>query len=116
MGHDLHFFHRTGRPGWAPPAADEVQRWARTQDHMTVAATHVYYRNPETGTDFQIDFSTPGNAAFQSGGVDTGIRFSLNYARPVFFAHEAIPLVAELAKSQSLLILDPQSQGPAEAR
>lgn len=113
MSYDLFFCKRQGTkfkpqevlswcsrlPGFQMPSASEVFQ--------------IWYQNEETGVYFSLDCAYSkahhGEENFiPSDFVDCGLSFNLNYARPSFFAVEALPLVVQMAQDLDLLVVDPQ--------
>ena len=71
-----------------------------------------FYENHATGVYFLIDFDQPGSLdeplALPPSHRDTGFTVRVNFNRPSFFAHEAMPIVTSVCHAQNLLVADPQ--------
>ena len=73
------------------------------------------YENPDTGVYCLFDFLTSKPKVDELKIVRSyskvPLTFSLNYARPRFFALETLPLVEALCNHLGILVIDPQAQG-----
>jgi hypothetical protein len=67
------------------------------------------YQNPDTGVHFSFDVQGVGHNGQVIAGAKPTLSFDINLARPSFFALEAMPIVAAVADSLQLLIIDPQN-------
>ena len=95
----------------------ELNAWARSQPHLTTGEAGrqgltLLYRHPDTGVDFGLTL-WPTNQEDVKGYQDTGLHFVINYVRPSFYALEAMPIIAEMARSLDLLAINPQDADAA---
>jgi hypothetical protein len=73
------------------------------------------YENPETGVYCLFDFYDPAAAEgieLPSGFAPAGLSVSINYLRPRFFAAELMPMIAGIAETNKILVVDPQEDNP----
>jgi hypothetical protein len=69
------------------------------------------YRNPYTGVYFSFVHVPPGDKTklkAKTGFLGARLAFNIDYNKPTFFAHEAMPVVAALCQQLDLQVLDPQ--------
>jgi hypothetical protein len=122
MSYDLYFYRR-GKPslfrrGDPPLTAQELRAWSGQYPHFRpngpeASIMQLVYENPDTGADFRLDFSGSASGASNKpvagkAFLDVGLAFNMNYARPSFYALEAMPIIADMATRLSLLTLNPQ--------
>jgi len=93
---------------------ESVVTWAQTVGNFRGGSDQLWYQNEGTGVYFSLDFEAeapedPEDARVPPGACDTGLSFNLNFIRPSFFAFEAMPIVAELARRFGLSVFDPQA-------
>jgi hypothetical protein len=79
-----------------------VRSWARSLDYFEQKENQLWYRNEETGVYFSLDFARElaedsEGPDIPRGYSDTGLSFNLNFNRPSYFGHEAMPIVENLA-------------------
>ncbi len=86
------------------PAADvltyvrSTQQFAISPDEPAPEAFEAVYMNVATGVRFELSYS------------DSSLSANINYARPSFFAHEAMPILERLAHALDLRVDDPQDE------
>ncbi len=90
-----------------------VPDWCVRLDNFTRKNQQVWYSNPDTGVYFSFDFCSDGSfegdeSPIPAGWFDTGRAFNLNFLRPSFFGHEAMPIVEQLCARFGLSIFDNQ--------
>lgn len=70
------------------------------------------YTNRNTGVYFIVEYSPfnreNGESVIPDGFYDVDLACFVNYFRPTFFVHEAMPVIEEIAKAFQLLVVDPQ--------
>jgi hypothetical protein len=93
---------------------DEVVSWSRRYPQFREEGeSQLIYENPDTGVYFLLEWSAPTEgqeSSIPSGVYDTGLSLNLNYARPTFFALEAMPIVEALAAHFRVTMFDPQRE------
>jgi hypothetical protein len=94
-----------------------VLSWAKGLVCFEPKESQLWYRNEDTGVYFSLDFE--GQPAedgegpeIPQGYSDTGLSFNLNFNRPSYFGHEAMPIVNDLAAKFDLFVVDPQARDP----
>lgn len=73
------------------------------------------YENPETGIYCLFDFYDPASAEgieLPADFAPVGLSVSINFLRPRFFAAELMPMIAEVADTNKILVVDPQQDSP----
>jgi hypothetical protein len=111
MSFDLFFcWERKGRIDFG-----SVCSWAEGLGYFDRSQTQLCYRNEETGVYFTLDFQAKPleedeGPEIPEGYFDTGLSFNLNFNRPSFFGHEAMPIVEDLAGKLALSAYDPQAR------
>jgi len=97
---------------------ERVADWSERYPYFSrTAKGQLFYENRDTGVYFSLDGSRedatdPEDSPIPAGFADVGLAFNLNFNRPSYFAYEAMPIVEDLAKEFSLLIVDPQGDSP----
>jgi hypothetical protein len=98
----------------------DVAGWALKYEHFSRRSeTELFYSNENTGVYFSIDAVSSDDAGeldLPRNVFPVAFTFNLNYARPTFFAVEAMAVVESLARSFDLVIYDPQADGEARLR
>lgn len=89
----------------------DVRRYLALQPPVEVPVTWdanqpAWYRNPDTGVTFWIENDSGGSGP---DGFKALVSCYLNYARPTFFAFEAMPFIAALARELGLLAVGGQT-------
>ncbi len=89
-----------------------------TTKHLKDGNIQIWYENEGTGVYFSFESEKESTEpeerfALPAGFFDAGIAFNLNFNRPCFFAHEAMPWVETFAKALDLWIVDPQEDRDA---
>lgn len=113
MSYDLYFCQR------APTNLhfDQVVEWSRQYpDFRKDGDSQLIYENQNTGVYFILECSEQAQGedpGIPTGVHPTGLSLSLNYARPTFFALEAMPIAEALASHLGLTTFDPQG-GPTD--
>jgi|HubBroStandDraft_6_1064221.scaffolds.fasta_scaffold34843_2 hypothetical protein len=113
MSFDLYFCSpKSGRVDF-----DAVAAWAQERGPFVRNPHQLWYSNEDTGVYFSLDFEpnepeTPEDARVPEGVFDSGLSFNLNFNRPSFFGHEAMPYVEQLARRFNLRVFNPQSNAP----
>jgi hypothetical protein len=94
-----------------------VRAWAKGLPCFEQKESQLWYQNEDTGVYFSLGFE--GQPAEKGEGPeipqgysDTGLSFNLNFNRPSYFGHEAMPIVADLAAKFGLSVVDPQARDP----
>jgi hypothetical protein len=101
MSFDLQFVATKGK---SLPSKAVVDRWLKTQKHFNCDhASQAAYENPITGVYFSLYRS------------DDSLDLNINFCRPTFFALECFELLAGLAKTHNLAVIDPQGGGEVQA-
>ncbi len=113
MSYDL-FYVGARKVQWA-----ELMAWAKGWPQMSAIEDEhghrLAYENPQTGVYASLWWGPqPDPVAAPEGLVDAELHFNLNYCRPSFFAHEAMPVAVALARHFELQVVDPQG-GPGGA-
>ncbi|MCH7710984.1 MAG: hypothetical protein IH903_05045 [Proteobacteria bacterium] len=121
MSFDLYFCRRDE----ADVSPDELRQWiAKHQNFSEYAFEGKFrfdYENEDTGVNFSIAHGfpdwLPGGSReegelplFRPGVFPVGIDVRLNICRPSYYAHEAMPLMVDLADSFDLMIGNPQDR------
>ena len=121
MSFDLYFCRREE----ADVSPDELRQWiAKHQNFSEYAFEWKFrfdYENEDTGVTFSIAHGFPdwfpGSSReegelplFRPGVFPVGIDVRLNICRPSYYAHEAMPLMVDLADSFDLMIGNPQDR------
>jgi hypothetical protein len=90
---------------------DAVDEWTQQHGLFKRKGDQLWYDNPDTGVYFSLDFEIkdPEELLIPRGYLDSGLSFNLNFNRPSFFAHEAMPIVADLCQNLGLVAFDPQA-------
>ncbi|WP_202077484.1 ABC transporter permease [Caldalkalibacillus salinus] len=72
-------------------------------------AFEVIYKNPLSKTTFQLNIldNNPGEQK-EDGFYFSGILFSVEYAKPTFFAYEAMLILEEVCQAFDLYVINPQ--------
>lgn len=121
MSFDLYFC----RTEDADVSADELRQWVARHENFGEYAVEggfkFDYENDDTGVTFSIAHGFPnwfpGSSReegefplFTPGVHPVSIDVRLNICRPSYYAHEAMPLMVDLAESLDLLIGNPQDR------
>ena len=113
MSYDLYFYQEAGNRF----DAASVRRYFAGQSGFQVEGTRsvgfqASYENKMTGVycSFEYDELTEDDSApaSTSGFFYTGLYFSINFNRPLFFAMESMPFVQSVAERFHLSVGDPQ--------
>jgi len=107
MSYDLYFCRKERNL----VTREELASWAsKYAGFNQVEKNQLWYSNEDTGVYFGFELGAAGEdgPGIPSGYFDAGVSFNLNYVRPTFFAHEAMPVVEDLASSLDLLLVSPQ--------
>ncbi len=119
MSFDLYFCRREE----ADITVEELRAWATRHEYFTEneheGTINFAYENEDTGVYFSVGHGFPESAfgntqedgakpRFKDGAYPVSVDFNINYIRPSFFAHEAMPLMVDLAESFDLLMGNPQ--------
>jgi hypothetical protein len=93
---------------------ESVAAWAAERGPFVRNPEQLWYSNDDTGVYFSIDFAPnppnpPEDSPLPAGLSDSGLSFNLNFNRPSFFGHEAMPFVEGLANRFGLWVFNPQS-------
>ncbi len=119
MSFDLYFC----RGEEADVSPDELRQWIAKHENFTEydfeGKFNFDYENEDTGVNFSIAHGfpdlLPGSTRqegelplFTPGVFPVSIDVQINVIRPSFFAHEAMPLIVDLADSFDLLMGNPQ--------
>jgi hypothetical protein len=110
MSFDLFFcWHKKEPVNW-----DSVADWSQKHLHFQRNDSQLFYSNEDTGVYFSLDFEVKDaeEEIVRSDYVDSGLSFNLNFARPSFFAYEAMPIIVDLCRHFGLAIYDPQASDP----
>lgn len=88
--------------------------WAEEVGSFKRSDNQLWYQNEDTGVYFSLDFTAEQSPEAEGpeippGYFDTGLSFNLNFNRPSFFGHEAMPIVENLAEKFGLFAFDPQA-------
>src|SRR3954469_4175442 len=105
MSYDLIFCREKGRP----LAFDDVAAWAAGRKYFErTAPKQLWYENKDTGVYFSFEHENfdPEDGLVPAEFEDIRLSFNLNFFRPSFFAYEAMPIVAELARRFDLLVIE----------
>lgn len=91
-----------------------VCRQAESWGYFEQTDNQLWYRNEDTGVYFSLDFEAEAPADGEGpdipeGYFDAGLSFNLNFNRPTYFGHEAMPIVERLAVNFALSVFDPQA-------
>ena len=111
MSYDLFFCREKGKP----LAFEEVVAWAEEREHFKRSAKgQLWYENPETGVYFSLEEESFEDYDNEDLPIpreyeDIHLAFNINFIRPSFFAYEAMPIVEELGRTFSLLVVDDDS-------
>ena len=121
MSFDLYFCRREARD----VTVAELREWTARHEHFT---EHEYngtykfdYENEDTGVYFSIAHGFPDwlpDSSRQEGELPrftenvfpVSIDVRINVSRPSYFAHEAMPLMVDLAQSFDLLMGNPEDE------
>ncbi|MEE8548079.1 MAG: hypothetical protein V3S74_01225 [Alphaproteobacteria bacterium] len=121
MSFDLYFCRREA----ADVSPDELRQWTARHENFSEYAfegkNKFDYENEDTGVTFSIAHGFPdwfpGSSPeegelplFAPGVFPVSIDVRLNICRPSYYAHEAMPLMVDLAESFDLLIGNPQDR------
>ena len=116
MSYDL-FFYRKEK---STPDVERIISYFKNRKYFKVPRStkgdfQIWYENEDTGVYFSFDYKYPhkkeDNEDYTTTGYyNTGFSFTLNYAKPSFFAYEAMPIVETFVNEFQLLIADPQDE------
>ncbi|MEE9250289.1 MAG: hypothetical protein V3U93_04085 [Alphaproteobacteria bacterium] len=124
MSFDLYFCRREQ----SDVTVDELREWIARHEHFTeheYEGTYKFdYENEDTGVYFSITHGFPdwlpgssreeGELPRFTGGVfPVSMDVRINVSRPSYFAHEAMPLMVDLARFLDLLMGNPQDKRDA---
>jgi hypothetical protein len=118
MSYDLYFCWRRNRL----IDVDLVEAWAKGLEKFQRNGDQLWYQNSLTGVYFSLDLDSTDMDDPESGLVlpegyfNTGLTFNLNFNRPSYFAHEAMPIVDALNTNFELSVLNPQAAEGEEFR
>lgn len=100
------------RPAGDSQGFEDVVRAAVAQPLLKrIDESTLVYDNPDTGVHFTIEANVCGEDGppqYPQGFEYAGASFNLDLVRPNFFAHEAMPVITELARAAGLALYDPQ--------
>lgn len=103
MSYDLFF-----RPASSeqPASPEAFIRYFGQRRHFTTKNGQAWYQNEDTGVYFSFELTSAADDSAPSW-----VQFNLNYARPRFFALEALPQVESFVSTFGLAVHDPQIDG-----
>jgi hypothetical protein len=97
MSFDLQFVARRGK---SQPTTSAIDHWLKTKEHFNGEnPAQATYENPVTGVYFSLH------------RTGESLELNINFCRPTFFALECFEVLANLAKSLDLAVVDPQDDG-----
>ena len=112
MSYDL-FFCREKRAN-KPVNFDAAAQWLLTQEHCKREhESQVWYNNEATGVYFVFEensWEDPEESPVPPEYQDVGVSFNLNFNRPSFFGHEAMPFVQRFAEQFGVIAMDGEEQ------
>jgi hypothetical protein len=110
---DLFFYTRAERPVAPAAILDYLRSTGLFQispdDASAPSSFEALYDQPISQVQFTLSYSAPA-ADEDEAYVDSGLSANVNFVRPSFFAHEAMPIFEQIARALDLLVLDPQSE------
>jgi len=110
MSFDLYMHRPTGSP---PLNEEEVHRVVMGLPYISKMTQGQWmYENPQTGVCFLAELDVGDEADPPLKDQCPFLVINLNYARPTFFALEAMPVATEIARSLGLQMWD--TQGPSD--
>ncbi|MFN0060659.1 MAG: hypothetical protein ACKVX7_19570 [Planctomycetota bacterium] len=113
MSYDLFFKGRDAAA--APRTAAEFTQYFSSRPRYRVDGTQAWYGNPDTGVSFSfqlVEADQPEDGAEDADMAepDAWAHFELAYARPHFFALEAIEELTAFVAAFDLVVDDPQAE------
>ena len=96
-----------------PLSADAFRRHFAKRAHTRARENAIGYQNDDTGVYFSFDFHGAGEPSHAEPRAWAS--FSLNYARPHFFALEAAGELAAFCRHFACQVCDPQADGQPQA-
>jgi hypothetical protein len=86
-------------------SSSEFNQYFAERPNFSIEKGQAWYRNEDTGVYFSFELAEGGDEAPRCW-----VQFNINYARPGFFALEALPRVESFVSKFGLSVHDPQNR------